>query len=158
MFGLAQPFQVMPAHVSQSRAVGQPITDLFCGLVRQQYLTAIPARHHTLHARHGEVTSITALVFFGKAGVQPYPDLDRRREPSLGRKLALRIQSGLQRVAGILKCGTVGVANNKEDKPSVGFNSPVQDFIVPGKQGRNLVRVLLGEFCAAFDVREQKSD
>jgi hypothetical protein len=50
------------------------------------------------------------------------------------------------------------IADDTKDKPIVRFNGLIQDFVMPRKQKRHLVGILLGKFGTAFDIGKEKRD
>ena len=73
-------------------------------------------------------------------------------------KQSLCVQRSIQRVAGGVESRGKRIPNNLKDIAVIRLNGLIQNLMVPRKQRRQRVRILLRQFSAAFDIGEEKCD
>jgi polyhydroxyalkanoate synthesis regulator phasin len=90
--------------------------------------------------------------------MKAHPHLHRSRVPGFLLQAALRIQRGLQRIAGGAKGRAKGVADDSKDMALMRLNGVLQDGVMAREEGRQFGRELLRQSGAALDVGEEKGD
>ena len=73
-------------------------------------------------------------------------------------KQSLRFQRCIQRIGSRVEGRRKGIACDLKDKSVMSLNGVVQNFIVPRKQSRHVIRILLRKFRTAFNIRKEKSN
>jgi hypothetical protein len=68
----------------------------------------------------------------------------------------LRFQRGAEGGAGRLEGRREGIAYHFKDKSVMRLNGPVQNLMVPRKQSRHRIGILLCKFGTAFDIGKKK--
>jgi hypothetical protein len=66
----------------------------------------------------------------------------------------LRVQCGIQRLAGMMERRSKRIAHQLKDISLIRLNGLIENLMMPRKQSRHFIRMLLCEFGAAFDIRE----
>ena len=61
-------------------------------------------------------------------------------------------------MAGCIKCPRKRITHNSKDEAMMPLYGLIQDSVVTRQQFWHLFGMILREFCATFDVREEKSD
>jgi hypothetical protein len=87
-----------------------------------------------------------------------HPHFDWSRVPGFMLQGVLRIERGLERIAGSVKGRAEGIARDLKDVPVVCLNGLMQDFVMPREEDWQFGRILLRQRGAALDVGEKKCD
>src|SRR6266545_13214 len=71
-------------------------------------------------------------------------------------KASLRIECGSYCFACRVECYSKRIPNNLKNVAVMRLNGLVENFMMPRKQSRHRIRILLRQFCAAFDISKEE--